>query len=145
MSQCGIFLILVFQEVSRRRGLDLLNRKSLQLIISFIRNARFGFRRIKKLHNDFNDFSAGKQAPDIHQVIDMRIYSTISETDIDSDFEYNFALSPFTQLLDGVHWLVTTPLIMVSSIMKLSTARFQTIREQQSYKRSFKGPVCMLK
>jgi ribulose 1,5-bisphosphate carboxylase large subunit-like protein len=75
----------------------------------------------------------------------MRFYSTISEADIDSDSEYNFALTPFTQLLDGVHWLVTTPLIMVNSLMKLSTARFQDMREEHSYKRSFKGPVCMLK
>ena len=45
----------------------------------------------------------------------MKSYTTITEADIDRDFEYNFDLNPFTQILDGVHWLIAPPVDLASS------------------------------
>jgi hypothetical protein len=75
----------------------------------------------------------------------MKSYTTITEVDIDRDFEYNFDLNPFTQILDGIHWLIATPVNLASSRARVFAARIQTMREEQSYRRTFKGPVCMLK
>ncbi|NNK93381.1 MAG: hypothetical protein HKP41_03425 [Desulfobacterales bacterium] len=75
----------------------------------------------------------------------MKSYKTITEADIDSDFEYNFDLNPFTQLLDGIHWLTVTPVGLVRSKTKAFADHIQAMRDKQSYKRTFKGPVCMLK
>jgi len=75
----------------------------------------------------------------------MKSYTTITEADIDRDFEYNFDLNPFTQILDGVHWLIATPVDLASSKAKAFSARLQARREERSCRRSFKGPVCMLK
>ena len=75
----------------------------------------------------------------------MKSYTTITEADIDRDFDYNFDLNPFTQILDGVQWLIATPLNLASSKAKALAARIQAMREEQSYRRTFKGPVCMLK
>ena len=75
----------------------------------------------------------------------MKFNTTITEADIDRDFEYNFDLNPFTQILDAVHWLIAAPVELLSSKTKAIAARFQAIRDEQNYKRTFKGPVCMLK
>ena len=75
----------------------------------------------------------------------MKSYTTITEADIDRDFEYNFDLNPFTQIVGTVHWLFATPAELASSKAKAFAARIQAMREEQNYRRTFKGPVCMLK
>ena len=75
----------------------------------------------------------------------MSLYRTIAEADIDSDFEYNFDLKPFNTLLDGVHWLITTPVHAAEHLVGWFSARLRAVREAHDFKRTIKGPVCMLK
>ena len=72
-------------------------------------------------------------------------YSTVSAQDINSDFEYNFDLNPFNYLLEGVHLLVSVPFRFTIGLAHKASARLHRIREEQSYKQTFKGPACMLK
>ena len=75
----------------------------------------------------------------------MRYISRVTESDMDNDFEYNFDLSPFNLILDGIHWLVVTPISKIKKIFSWAAARLHTIQKEQNYRRTFKGPVCLLK
>ena len=75
----------------------------------------------------------------------MKNVSRVTESDMDNDFEYNFDVSPFNLILDGVHWLVVTPVNTMKKIFNRAAARLHTIQKEQNYRRTFKGPVCLLK
>ena len=72
-------------------------------------------------------------------------YSRVTAYDFNSDFEYNFDLNPFNYLLEGVHLLVSVPFRFTVGLAQKASARLRRIQEDQSYKRTFRGPVCMLK
>ena len=67
----------------------------------------------------------------------MKSNRTITESDLDADFEYNFGLTPFNYLLDGVHWLVVSPYHLVK--------RLFAAKSTQAQNGAFQGPVCLLK
>ena len=69
----------------------------------------------------------------------------ISERDIDSDFEYNFDLNPYTYLLEGIHLLIQVPTGIGAGLIKRASGQLHKIKEEQSFRRTFKGPACMLK
>ena len=75
----------------------------------------------------------------------MSLNRTFTEADLDSDFEYNFDLNPYDKLLDGVHWLITTPVIAVRYLIGGFSSRLKATRELNDFKRTIQGPVCMLK
>ena len=75
----------------------------------------------------------------------MRKKSRVSESDMDNDFEYNFDVTPFNLILDGVHWLVVTTATAVKKTINWAADRLHTIQKEQNYRRTFKGPVCLLK
>jgi len=71
--------------------------------------------------------------------------NVISDYDIDSDFEYNFDLNPFNYLLQGIHWLVSLPYDLLTSLSKNAFDRLHRIQKEQAFRRTFKGPACILK
>ncbi len=75
----------------------------------------------------------------------MRINANITESDLDNDFEYNFDLNPYNLLLNAIHRLVTTPFHMGKWLIDVASSRLLEIHKNQNYRRTFKGPVCMLK
>ena len=75
----------------------------------------------------------------------MKSNTGINEADLDNDFEYNFDLNPFKLILDGSHLLVVTSVNAVKHLVKRASARLRAIQTQQNYRRTFKGPVCMIK
>lgn len=75
----------------------------------------------------------------------MRENNSFAQSDLDSDFEYNFDLNPFSFILDTVHWLVVTPVKVSKHVLNWASARLHRIQSDQNYRRTFKGPVCMLK
>ncbi len=69
----------------------------------------------------------------------------ITARDIDSDFEYNFDLNPFTHLLDGLLFLVALPSSMLVRLSRNVSGRLQKFQQGQALRRTFKGPACILK
>ena len=69
----------------------------------------------------------------------------ITADDIDSDFEYNFDLNPFTYLIDGLLFLEALPSSLLLRLSRNVSGRLQKIQEEQALRRTFKGPACMLK
>ena len=67
----------------------------------------------------------------------MKLNTTITQSELDGDFEYNFGLTPFNYLLDGIHWLVTAPYHAIKRLIAAKSTRTQ--------KYGFQGPVCLLK
>ena len=76
--------------------------------------------------------------------ISNRSCKIISDDDRDSDYEYNFDLNPFNYLLQGVHLLVALPFKTLAGLFKHVTDRLHRIQRDQRYRRTFKGPACML-
>ncbi|MBT8355237.1 MAG: hypothetical protein HKP52_01430 [Desulfofustis sp.] len=72
-------------------------------------------------------------------------YVAVSGNDFNTDFEYNFDLNPFNYLLEGIHLLVSVPFKFAAGLTKKASAGLHRIQEKQSYRKTFKGPVCMLK
>jgi hypothetical protein len=75
----------------------------------------------------------------------MRAKTIINDADLDGDFEYNFDVSPFSYLLDGIHWLVTTPYHLATRLFRSMTNRLHTIQKEKGWRRTFKGPSCSLR
>lgn len=75
----------------------------------------------------------------------MRHINRFSQSDLDNEFEYNFDLNPFNLVLDGIHWLIVTPVNIVKYLFNWTLARLHQLQSEQNYRRTFKGPVCMLK
>ena len=75
----------------------------------------------------------------------MRANITIPESDIETDFEYNFDLKPFNYVLDGLHWLVATPIHLALQLFKTGRNKLHTIRAEKGWKRTFKGPACIIR
>lgn len=75
----------------------------------------------------------------------MRENKRFAQSDLDNDFEYNFDLNPFNFIIDTIHWLVVTPVKVSKYIFNWASARLHRIQADQNYRRTFKGPVCMLK
>jgi hypothetical protein len=69
----------------------------------------------------------------------------ISEYNLDSDFEYNFDLNPFTYLLLAIHSLVALPYSLLMRLSKNVSDRLRKVQEEQAFRRTFKGPACILK
>ena len=69
----------------------------------------------------------------------------ISDQDIDLDFEYNFDLNPFTYLLHGIHLLITQSYRHFLRLSKDISNRLHRVQEEQAYRRTFKGPACMMR
>ncbi len=72
-------------------------------------------------------------------------HRVITASDIDSDFEYNFDLNPFTYLLDGILFLIAVPFSLLSRLLKNNSDRLHRIQRDQAFRRTFKGPACILK
>ena len=75
----------------------------------------------------------------------MESNQRFNESDLDNEFEYNFDLNPFKLVLDGVHWMIVTSVNALKHLVRMASARLHTIQTQQNYRRTFKGPVCMIK
>ena len=73
----------------------------------------------------------------------MKANITIPESDIETDFEYNFDLKPFNYVLDGLLWLVAAPFHLAAQSFKAGHKKLHAIREEKGWKRTFKGPACM--
>ena len=69
----------------------------------------------------------------------------VSDNDIDSDFEYNFDLNPFTYLLQGIHFLIVRPYGYFVRLSKNISDRLHRIQQEQAYRRTFKGPACLMR
>ena len=69
----------------------------------------------------------------------------ITDSDIDNDFEYNFDLYPFNSLLFGLHGLIAATYSHSRNLLDTLSVRVSDTRNDLRYRRTFKGPVCMLK
>lgn len=69
----------------------------------------------------------------------------VSDHDIDSDFEYNFDLNPFIYLLQGIHFLIVRPYGYSVYLLRKISDRLDRIHQEQAFRRTFKGPACMLR
>jgi hypothetical protein len=71
--------------------------------------------------------------------------NVVSDHDIDSDFEYNFDLNPFTYLLQGVHFLIVRPYGYFVHLSRNISDRLHRIQQEQAFRGTFKGPACMMR
>jgi hypothetical protein len=71
--------------------------------------------------------------------------NVVSDHDIDSDFEYNFDLNPFTYLLQGIHFLIAQPYGYFVRLSKKVSDRLHRIQQEQAFRRTFKGPACLMR
>ena len=69
----------------------------------------------------------------------------VSDHDIDSDFEYNFDLNPFTYLVEGIHFSLVQPYGYLVRLSKKISAWLHRIQQEQAFRRTFKGPACMIR
>ena len=69
----------------------------------------------------------------------------VSDHDIDSDFEYNFDLNPFSYLLQGLHLLIAEPYGFFVRLSKKISDRLHIVQQEQAFRRTFKGPACMMR
>lgn len=75
----------------------------------------------------------------------MRTHTIIRESDLDADFEYNFDVTPFDYIINGIHWLVTTPFHSAAQLVKVVSAQRSNTGSKRVNHNSFSGPYCMLK
>lgn len=71
--------------------------------------------------------------------------NVVSDHDIDSDFEYNFDLNPFTYLVQGIHLSIVQPSRYFVRLLKKISGRLHRIQQEQAFRRTFKGPACMMR
>lgn len=69
----------------------------------------------------------------------------VSDHDIDSDFEYNFDLNPFTYLLQGIHFFTVHFYGYYVRLSKNISDRLHRVQQEQAFRRTFKGPACMMR
>lgn len=74
-----------------------------------------------------------------------RYENVVSDHDVDSDFEYNFDLNPFNYLLQGIHFLIAKPYGFFERLSKNISDNLLRIQQEQAFKRTFKGPACMMR
>jgi hypothetical protein len=69
----------------------------------------------------------------------------VSDDELNADFEYNFDLKPFNYVLDGIHWAVALPYSLLTHLFQATSEKLHRIQQDQAYRRTFKGPACILK
>ena len=69
----------------------------------------------------------------------------ISEYELAPGFDYNFDLTPFRYIIEGIYHAVAIPSSLVTGLYRIVSARLHKIQEDQAFRRTFKGPACILK
>ncbi len=75
----------------------------------------------------------------------MRTETIIRESAIDADFEYNFDVTPFNHIIDGLHWLAVTPYRSAAHLVKVISGRRRETGRQSVSQHPYSGPYCLLK